>query len=220
MKSCVIPYIKDLDRENWENTINILDENGVSISVDSANWFGKFSYKPLTTVHIGYDKSSIYISFHVNDNYLRACYTKDQSPVNEDSCVEFFMKLPESDYYYNFEFNCIGVCRAAKHFKTRDSFTNLTDEQLNEICRWSSLGKQPFNELNGIFSWDLCINIPFNLFCDYPDRLPEKIMGNFYKCADKTEQPHYISWNPINTEKPDFHRPEFFGELILGPDKV
>ncbi|MBO7233161.1 MAG: hypothetical protein J6V16_08435, partial [Bacteroidales bacterium] len=26
-------------------------------------------------------------------------------------------------------------------------------------------------------------------------------------------QPHYLSWQPINTEKPDFHRPEFFGTL-------
>jgi hypothetical protein len=43
--------------------------------------------------------------------------------------------------------------------------------------------------------------------------LPEKIMGNFYKCADDTAFKHYLSWNPILTPNPDFHRPEFFGEL-------
>ena len=32
---------------------------------------------------------------------------------------------------------------------------------------------------------------------------------------DKTAHPHYLSWSPIGTEKPDFHRPEFFGELVL-----
>ena len=26
------------------------------------------------------------------------------------------------------------------------------------------------------------------------DNLPEKIMGNFYKCADDTEFPHFVSW--------------------------
>ena len=25
--------------------------------------------------------------------------------------------------------------------------------------------------------------------------------------------PHYLSWMPIDTPKPDFHRPEFFGKI-------
>ena len=48
-----------------------------------------------------------------------------------------------------------------------------------------------------------------------PNNLPEKLMGNFYKCADGTDSPHYVSWSPIKTEKPNFHCPEFFGELIF-----
>ena len=35
--------------------------------------------------------------------------------------------------------------------------------------------------------------------------------ANFYKCGDKTLQPHFLSWSPIHSEKPDFHRPEDFG---------
>jgi hypothetical protein len=46
-----------------------------------------------------------------------------------------------------------------------------------------------------------------------PGNMPEKIMGNFYKCADETISPHYLSWNPIDAPAPDFHRPEFFGEI-------
>ena len=49
-----------------------------------------------------------------------------------------------------------------------------------------------------------------------PENLPHSLRANFYKCGDKTAHPHYLSWSPIHTEKPDFHRPEFFGELILG----
>ena len=37
----------------------------------------------------------------------------------------------------------------------------------------------------------------------------------FYKCGDKTAHPHFLSWNPVGTPAPDFHRPDFFGELIL-----
>lgn len=37
--------------------------------------------------------------------------------------------------------------------------------------------------------------------------------ANFYKCGDKLQTPHFLSWNPINLEKPNFHCPEFFGTL-------
>jgi hypothetical protein len=37
--------------------------------------------------------------------------------------------------------------------------------------------------------------------------------GNVYKCGDNLPVPHFISWNPITTENPDFHRPDFFGQM-------
>ena len=43
----------------------------------------------------------------------------------------------------------------------------------------------------------------------------DKFKGNFYKCGDKTAVPHYGTWNPVESDKPDFHRPECFGELEL-----
>jgi hypothetical protein len=48
-----------------------------------------------------------------------------------------------------------------------------------------------------------------------PGNLPETIRANFYKCGDSTAVPHYLSWSHIATETPDFHRPEFFGELYF-----
>ena len=41
------------------------------------------------------------------------------------------------------------------------------------------------------------------------------IKGNFYKCGDETPVPHFGMWSPVDNETPDFHRPEFFGELII-----
>ncbi|MCK7536290.1 MAG: carbohydrate-binding family 9-like protein [Marinilabiliales bacterium] len=35
--------------------------------------------------------------------------------------------------------------------------------------------------------------------------------ANFYKCGDKLSNPHFVTWNPVGTEKPDYHRPEYFG---------
>jgi hypothetical protein len=43
----------------------------------------------------------------------------------------------------------------------------------------------------------------------------ESLRANFYKWGDGTSVPHYLTWSHIVTETPDFHRPEFFGELFL-----
>jgi Carbohydrate-binding family 9 len=37
--------------------------------------------------------------------------------------------------------------------------------------------------------------------------------ANFQKCGDSLPSPHYLVWNYIESENPDFHRPEFFGEV-------
>ncbi|MDP4277132.1 MAG: carbohydrate-binding family 9-like protein [Bacteroidota bacterium] len=215
MKSLSIPYLKELTTLSCAEAFPILDEHGAKIPVETLNWPDKFNYRPLTTVCIAHSNKAIFLLYQVHGNCLRAVNTKDNQPVFEDSCVEFFVKKPDSDYYYNFEFNCIGICKAAKHFKSRESVVDFSASQLKQIDRWSSLGNRAFNEMSGIFAWDLCVSIPFSLIDVILNQLPLKLMGNFYKCADATEQPHYVSWNPIKTDKPDFHRPEFFGELVL-----
>ena len=39
--------------------------------------------------------------------------------------------------------------------------------------------------------------------------------ANFYKCGDNMPQKHYLSWHPIEIEKPNFHRPDHFGTLYF-----
>ena len=46
-----------------------------------------------------------------------------------------------------------------------------------------------------------------------PENMPDTVSANFYKCGDKTAHIHFVSWSPIGCEKPDFHRPEYFGTL-------
>ena len=36
---------------------------------------------------------------------------------------------------------------------------------------------------------------------------------NFYKCGDNLSKPHFLSWAPIHTEKPNFHTPQFFQKV-------
>ena len=43
----------------------------------------------------------------------------------------------------------------------------------------------------------------------------KKATANFYKCGEETSEPHYVTWNPIGSENPDYHRPEFFGKVLF-----
>lgn len=64
--------------------------------------------------------------------------------------------------------------------------------------------------------WTFHITIPYEFWKQYYGVLPEKtFLANFYKCGDKTGHQHYACWNPLLIEQPDFHRPDFFGRLIL-----
>ena len=37
--------------------------------------------------------------------------------------------------------------------------------------------------------------------------------GNFYKCGDRTQTPHYLAWAKLTSDHPDYHRRQDFGTL-------
>lgn len=210
-----IPLIKSLETSSLEETGNILENEGFEFSIAAINWPHNYEYKPLTIVKTARNCDAVFILFKVEEKHIRAVHDKDNSPVNEDSCVEFFTKEVDSDYYYNFEFNCTGTCKAARHYKDRYNSEDLTEDEMKRIERFSSLETKGTEKSNNQTKWELLVKIPFSLFGLDKNKLPEMISGNFYKCGDKTKEPHYVTWAPVITEKPDFHRPEFFGEIFL-----
>ena len=132
----------------------------------------------------------------------------------EDSCCEFFVTNPFDGSYYNFELTCVGSLLAANG-SGRQNRVPLDPRTVGKVIRHSSLERKPL-EINGkIFGWTVVMLIPFEIIGIDPANLPVSVRGNFYKCGDLTAHPHFLSWNPIGTPKPDFHQPEYFGELIL-----
>lgn len=209
-----IPYIPRLDDLSMEEIITVLDDNGVRRTVDCLNWKDQYPYKPLTAVNIAHSGKYIYIDFFVRCNYLRAVNYENNSHVHQDSCVEFFVEPTGELPYYNFEFNCIGTIHAACR-TDRNNGTLLSDEQLDKVKRFASCGTRPFNELEGMFSWNLLVAIPLEIIGLKYNGSHIEMRGNFYKCADNTAAPHFLSYAPISTPEPDFHRPEFFAPIIL-----
>ena len=72
-----------------------------------------------------------------------------------------------------------------------------------------------FEEKIGECTWEVALLIPYKVFFKHAitglDGM--SIRANFYKCGDELQKPHFLSWSPIKIEKPDFHRPDFFGLL-------
>ena len=214
-KNLNVPYIPELNDVQLEDAVGILDEKGERRTIDCLNWKDQFPYHPLTAFSIAHSGTHIFLDFFVRCNYLRAVNYKNNSDVYQDSCVEFFVAPEGNAPYYNFEFNCIGTIHAAKRMD-RHNGTLLSDDELSLVRRLPSCGTRPFEELEGIFSWNILVAIPLKLIGkSYTPGTPLTLHGNFYKCADATSHPHYLSWSPIDTPTPDFHRPEFFGTIVL-----
>ncbi|MGC9151852.1 MAG: carbohydrate-binding family 9-like protein, partial [Microbacter sp.] len=214
MKSITVPYIPHLNDTTAEVAADFLEEEGKKGNIEQLNWGNDYPYKPITFFGIGRSRSHLFIKYSVKGNVLRAVNHEDQTPVWEDSCVEFFCAVPDGSGYMNFEFNCIGSCYAALYDQPRQGKLRSLNE-MRRILRFPSLEPIPFNEMEGHFEWELTVGIPFDLLGLDGEHLPAGIRANFYKCADATSLKHYLSWNPIHTEFPDFHRPDFFGELFF-----
>lgn len=215
MKSTQIPHHPELDKADIQQAAAYLAQQANFEQIDSVNWPELFPAKPATEFIIARSNSAIFIHYKVHEKQVKAIYTKDQDPVWQDSCVEFFCQLPGAKTYFNFEFNCIGTCLSTERKSRTEDINPLSAEKTLQIKRYASLGTEPFEEKKGDFDWQLTVEIPFSLLKIDTNNLPTHIKANFYKCGDETSVPHYISWNPIHLENPDFHRPEFFGELQL-----
>jgi hypothetical protein len=202
-----------LDFSSSSEISKVIQENCMAIPIEQINWKA-FQYKPYVCFRIAQGKNSIFILFEVQEKSIRAKYHIDGGKVYTDSCVEFFVSPNNDGQYYNFEFNCIGTtllgCR-----KERNMATPAPEEITRQIKRFSSLGNQPFEIREGCFTWSLLVEIPYTAFFRHSisSLKGKKIKANFYKCGDELTDPHYLSWQPIKTDRPDFHRPDFFGIL-------
>ncbi len=211
-----LPDAPVLDTLPISEVPSALEEHGVRLSVDSLNWPEQFPYRPLTVVSAAHTSTAIYLEFLVRCNYLRAENYTDNSQVSRDSCVEFYVAAdPASPAdYVSIGINCIGTVRATAHRSDGTARVLGTDE-LARIQRYASVGTRPFREVEGSFIWSVTVAIPLDLVGIRYDGAPVRVAGNFNKCATDTSQPHYLSWAPIDSPEPDFHRPEAFATITL-----
>lgn len=138
----------------------------------------------------------------------KAVYHEYMDPVYTDSCLEFFAAYKPGGYI-NCEMNANGALLSA-YGEGRGERTPVAD-----IC---GMIPQVTAEKYGD-RWSVTVRVGLELikavYKNADFKPGDVIKGNFYKCGDKTDAPHYGSYSPVGTPKPDFHRPEFFAEMIL-----
>lgn len=174
---------------------------------------------PETKVKLRYGQDHIYVIISVMDRYIKAVAKKTQGRVWEDSCVEFFFS-PGPDVergYFNFEANCKGVFLFKFNTDNGKSKGFVSEADCKRIKISHSLTREVEQEYTEPENWIVEYSIPFSLLSKYM-KVDEPGPGvnwraNFYKCADKTSHPHWLTWAPVDYPEPKFHLPDFFGRL-------
>lgn len=190
-----------------------MDEQGERFnSIDTVNW-AAYPYRPEAAFRIVATDKGFVINYRVDEETVAAVADGDCGHVWEDSCVEFFSCPADDGVYYNVECNCAGTVLVAAG-KDRNARTFAPREVLESIERWSSLGRENFSERPAEGPWQVVLLVPYSVYFQHDFKAaPASFRANFYKCGDMLKTPHFLSWNPIEVANPDFHRPEFFGQV-------
>lgn len=160
------------------------------------NWGG--DYRPPAYAQMGrLEPDHLLVHMWAKETSPAAVYSHHQDPVYLDSALEFFIQLPDSEIYYNFEINSNGAL-LAQSGTSKDNRALLTGNLFESVvCRTE---KNPED-------WHVYLTIPLNILTD---KIPDHFFFNFYKIKESPENTHFASYSPIISKKPNFHLVQFF----------
>ncbi|MBD1429316.1 MULTISPECIES: carbohydrate-binding family 9-like protein [Sphingobacterium] len=176
-------------------------------AIDQAPWANEYPYQPDVKFQIAYDKEHIFIHYDVKEEFVKASYIRPNENVWEDSCVEFFLSLDGKETYYNFEFNALGTGLIGYGSAVKSERTRLSAAQIELVDTYIQV-----KNIKGSKEWESYLVIPTSLF-NAVSLEGQTYHANFYKCGDGLPQPHFLAWSTIDLPKPNFHQPQFFGEI-------
>lgn len=186
-------------------------------SVDCNPW-REFAMSPPAQACVAFDGSMFHVQLKAWERNLRVVTHECNGPVWEDSCVEFFLNpSPLSDKrYMNFEMNAEGVLLLGfgPHRDERE-LLDFDPAQFSIRADVPPYGAEKWDKAAYAVEFAIPVSFLERLYGKLDLRPGARMAGNFQKCGDKTSSPHFGCWNPIGSSQPDFHLPEFFGDLII-----
>jgi len=169
-----------------------------------------------TTARVCYDLQALYVRFDCDDHDIWGTYTQRDDPIYDEEVVEVFLTPGEPDptHYYEFEISPNGVLLDAQIYNPTSQRTELeVDTSWNcPGIHWQARRNNAANH------WWAIIVIPWQAVAGSED-LPKVWRANFYRIERLRDgDPEFSCWSPTMTEPADFHKPAYFGRMILGEE--
>ena len=176
-------------------------------------------FTPKVEARMAYDSDNAYVIFRVQDRYVRSVVQEYNGNVSGDSCVEFFFAPDPTKplCYFNLEINAGGTPLIFYITKPMSGLTRLLPEEISQIEIAHSMPRIVYPELEEPATWTIECRIPFSILEKY-SAVARPAPGvqwkaNFYKTGSRTSSPNYLTWSPVEFERPNFHLPQFFGDI-------
>ena len=180
-------------------------------------------HRPEVKLQVLHDDTNIYGLYTVKDRYVRAVAKEYQDQVCLDSCVEFFFKPSDDTGYFNLEmsagsqFLLYYITDNTPDGENYRKMEKVAPEYGRLITVKTTMPHYIEPEITEPTIWQVMFTIPLEAIEPYCGKIGclngLNWKGNFYKCADKTSHPHWITWAPIT--KLNYHLPECFQTVIL-----
>lgn len=188
--------------EQLPETYRALDE----AKLDSFPW-DENGYRPTACARVGWNSAGLHVLMYADEPTVRAEVTEVGGEVCEDSCLEFFLAPKEGNPLY---FNCEVSPLPTVHFGVG------AGRYGREVYKETPVGMNALSSKHEGSWWAVSYTIPAELLAERFGLTLQsglKMRGNFYKCGDLTEHPHYGMFQPYDLPEADYHRPELFAEL-------
>jgi len=213
MNKCIIPGLKtpvpDLTGRAFDPECEPFCNLHGCQKIESYVW-DESGYRPEARAYAAWDENGLHALLCAKEETIATAATGFGGDVYKDSCLEWFVQpFADDPRYINVEVNAAGA-----------AYVGFGSGRADSKCLPAMPEGMPVTaSVHCGGWWAIAYTIPASLLeALYGRRLSggEVMRGNFYKC-DESIHPHFGSWNPIAHPTPDFHRPEFFGEMALEP---
>lgn len=171
-------------------------------------WKKDYPYTCEAAAKIGWNKNGLQVLMYARENPIICEETHFGGMPCLDSCMEFFFSPFADDRYYNIEINPAGIAHVAVGVRGKRYVYNREVPGM-KITASVYDGK----------TWAISFNVPESFIYTHFGKCfkaGDTITGNFFKCSGRNLHDHYGVWNHVGTEHPDYHRPEYFGEMVIG----
>ena len=166
-----------------------------------------------TVTRVCYNRQALFVRFDCDDTDIWGTYTQRDDAIYDEEVVEVFIAPGTATPvdYYEFEVSPNGVLlEVLAHNPTGDR------AQMHLDFTWDCAGLQWAAQRDDVHNqWRVIYAFPWASI-GAPGELPTHWRANFYRI----DRPHdaedeFSCWSPTMIDPADFHRPAYFGNLVL-----